>query len=164
MTVTSNDPDLMPPSNFKGYVPPPITDVPGPADIQNALAGWAQRKLAEQPWWRKSSNTVTAAIGTTATAAAALATYYGTQGTDVPQWLTIVIAVAGVLSTVLGVKQTRNGFTYQGAAQVQQAVLDPTVLETIQRTIAANPVPVHGVGQVADAAREWVEQNQVNRG
>lgn len=163
----SNLPDMQPPSTITNYVPPTPTGVPGPADLQLALAAYAQRKLAEQPWYRKSSNTVTVAIGSVTTLAGSLATYYLTQGTDIPQWLTMVIAVLGTLGTLIGTKNTKNGFTYQGAAQLQQAVLDPTVLTTVQRVLTSEPFPAHLaeqgealIEQKAREAREWIEQTQ----
>ena len=157
----ASSPEL--PDSFKNYVPPVPTAVPGPADIQLALAGWAQRRLAEQSWWQKSANTVTTAIGGAGTLAATIATYYLTAGTDVPQWLTIVIGVLGFAGTLIGVKNTKNGFTYQGAAQVQQAVLDPAVLGTVQRVLAQEPFPDHvseaAIDQAAEMARKWVAQH-----
>lgn len=149
------------PETFKGYVPPIPGVTPGPADIQNALAGWAQRELAQQSWYRKSANTVNAAIGGLTTLAASMATFYVTQGTEVPQWLTIVIAVVGFVGTIIGVKNTKNGFTYQGAAQVQQAILDPAVLGTVQRVLASEPFPIHvaepAIDKAAEASRMWIE-------
>ena len=168
--MTSNETNLQPPSTIQGYVPPLPGITPGPADLQLAMAAYAQRKLAEQKWWQKSSNTVTTAVGSLTTMTGALATYYLTQGTAVPQWLTIVIATLGTLGTIVATKGTKNGFTYQGAAQLQQAVLDPTVLTTVQRVIAQEPVPAHigeaidytrdRIDDAADAAREWIENTQ----
>lgn len=166
--AVSNDTNLQPPSTIQGYVPPLPGVVPGPADIQNALAGWAQRELAKQPWWRKSANTVSASIGMAGTGAGALATFYLTQGTAVPQWLTLVIAGIGFVATTIGVKNTKNGFTYQGAAKVQQAILDPAVLATVQKTLAQEPFPVHAaeaaIEQAAREAQKWINQNQTNSG
>ena len=98
--------------------------------------------------------------------AGALVTYYLTQGTEVPQWLTMVVAVLGTLGTIIGTKNTKNGFTYQGAAQLQQAVLDPTVLSTVQKVLAQEPFPAHMAEQAqaqieraADEARAWIEHS-----
>lgn len=163
---TSNETDLQPPSTITNYVPPTPGPVPGPADLQLALAAYSQRKLAEQPWWRKSANTVTTMVGGVTTMAGALVTYYLTQGTEVPQWLTMVVAVLGTLGTIIGTKNTKNGFTYQGAAQLQQAVLDPTVLSTVQKVLAQEPFPAHMAEQAqaqieraADEARAWIEHS-----
>ncbi|QGJ95074.1 hypothetical protein SEA_REDWATTLEHOG_213 [Gordonia phage RedWattleHog] len=157
--------DLRPPASISNYVPPLPGPVPGPADLQLALAAYAQRKLAEQSWWQKSSNTVTTAVGSVTTLAGALATYYLTQGTSVPQWLTMVIAVLGSVGTIIGTKATKNGFTYQGAAQLQQAVLDPVVLSTVQKVLAQEPFPAHiaeqAEAQIERAARE--AQEWINR-
>jgi len=165
--TTDNDTNLIPPGTIQGYVPPLPSTVPGPADLQLALAAYAQRKLAEQSWWKKSSNTVTTAIGGLTTLGGTLVTYYATQGTSVPQWLTIIIAAVGFIGTIIGVKNTKNGFTYQGAAQLQQAVLDPTVLTTVQKVLSQEPFPAHiaeaAIDQAARQAREWVDQNQTNR-
>lgn len=168
MTVYSNDTNLQPPTTITNYIPPLPGVVPGPADIQNALAGYAQRKLAEQPWYRKSANTITTVVGGAITLAGSITAYLVAQGTELPQWVTLAVGVLGFLGTVVGVKNTKNGFTYQGAAQLQQAVLDPAVLATVQRTLAQEPFPGHvaeaAIDQAAQAARQWVEENQTNSG
>lgn len=161
---TSDETNALPPNTIKGYVPPLPGIVPGPADIQNALAGWAQRELAKQAWWQKSSNTVTAAVGSIIT----IATFVIPLMTNAPTWVQYILPILGMIGTVIGVKNTKNGFTYQGAAKVQQAILDPAVLATVQKTLAQEPFPTHMADAAIDAAaqqaRAWINQNQTNSG
>ena len=160
MTNINSPSEYQVPQTIKGYVPPLPGLVPGPADLQNALAGWAQRELAKQSWWRKSANTVVTFIGGLSTLVASLAAFLATQETGVPSWMTFVVAAVGFLGTVVGVKNTKNGLTYQGAAQVQQAVLDPAVLGTVQRVLAQEPYPMQlaesAIDKAAEESRNWI--------
>ncbi|AZS07915.1 membrane protein [Gordonia phage Kabocha] len=165
--AVSNDANLQPPATFTNYVPPIPGVTPGPADLQLALAAYAQRKLAEQKWYQKSKNTVVTAVGGAATLAGSYVTYLLASGTDVPQWVTLIVGLIGFIGTVVGVKNSKNGFTFQGAAQLQQAVLDPVVLTTVQRVMAQEPFPAHiaegaeaAIERAAKEARQWVEETQ----
>lgn len=163
----SNLPDMQAPGTITNYVPPMPTGVPGPPELQLAMAAYAQRKLAEQKWYQKSKNTVVTAVGGLVTLAGSYATYLTATGTSMPEWVTFVVGAIGFIATVVGVKNSKNGFTYQGAAQLQQAILDPTVLTTVQKVLANEPFPAHLaeqaealIEQKAREARQWIEDTQ----
>lgn len=113
------------------------TGVPGPDRlvlgdaVTNAVAGWVQRELNEQPWYRRKANTITTTIGTVATAVA----YLGANATGLPDWAPWVIAAVGLVATVLGVNVTPNGVTPTTGAQLQRAAQDPAVVNAVAREV-----------------------------
>lgn len=109
---------------------PGIANLPGlPGElVETAVAGWAQRKLAEQPWYKAKSNTLTGGFSAFVTLAW---TALGT-GLSLPSWA--VYGIAGVLfvGNLLGLNATKNGMTASTAGQVQQIGRDPAVMAAIE--------------------------------
>lgn len=66
-----------------------------------------RKKLEEQPWWKKNSNTVTTALGGLVT----LLWWASTSGLHFPAWGQAAMGVILYIASVLGVKYTRNGLT-----------------------------------------------------
>jgi hypothetical protein len=91
--------------------------------VQATIEAQLQRKIHEQPWFKKSSNTVTTAF----TGLVTLAWWLTGTGLDLPS--PVVNTIAGVLflAQVLGVKATRNGTT---STTVRDATA-PDVMEAI---------------------------------
>lgn len=86
--------------------------IPGGDELVNEL----RNQLAQQPWWQRFSNTVSASAG----AVVLILWLAVAAGLDVPtDVLSGIASVIGVLTT-LGVMKTRNGITPRGIAQVQQ--------------------------------------------
>lgn len=94
--------------------------------VTEAAAGALADVLATQPWWKRSSNTVTAA----ATAIVTMGTWALTTELGLPNSvkaaLGVLVAVAGVFAT----RATRNGATPRGDGRVLDAVI-PAVVDAI---------------------------------
>lgn len=118
-------------------VEPPTTPRPAtgpqlPDLAQAAVARWVQQRLAEQPWYKRKANTITTLGG-------ALSTVLGfvlTSAVGLPQWGTYTISSVLLVLTVLGVNNTKNGVTPQTGKDLQDAVTDPVVLETLAAQLA----------------------------
>ncbi|WNM68792.1 holin [Gordonia phage Soos] len=106
---------------------------------QNAIIGYAIRQLDQQPWWKKSSNTVT----TLASGLAVLAWWLTSTGIGLPEWLTYIVGAGAVVGQGIVAKTTKNGFTNKGAADLQYAVQDETVLAAIWDQVVAQGYPMH---------------------
>lgn len=106
---------------------------------QNAVIGYAIQRLDQQPWWKKSSNTVT----TVASGVAVLAWWLTSTGLDMPTWLTYLVGAGAVVGQGIVTKLTKNGFTNKGAADLQYAVQDESVLTAIWDQVVQKDWPVH---------------------
>lgn len=95
--------------------------------VANAVAGWVQRRLNEQPWYRRKANTITTLGGTVATAVA----YLLTSGLELPGWAQVGLPGVLLVLTVLGVNVTPNGTTPKTGVDLQEAVKDPAVLNAV---------------------------------
>ncbi|QFP94896.1 holin [Gordonia phage OhMyWard] len=60
---------------------------------------------------KKKANTVTTAIGSVATFAAAGLAALAESGTDLPSWFPFLVVAVGMLGTTYGVSRTKNGMT-----------------------------------------------------
>ena len=60
---------------------------------------------------RRKANTVTAAVGAVVTALAAGGTYILESDLNLDDWVPLLVMAIGLVGTVLGVSQTRNGIT-----------------------------------------------------
>lgn len=70
--------------------------------------------VKSQPWYKKNANTITTAIGITATIASSLVS----SGLSLPPWaITLATAITG-LATVFGVKKTKNGIQPDAASKL----------------------------------------------
>lgn len=78
-----------------------------------------QQVAAEEPVTRRKANTVTAVIGTVATGVAAAGTYAAQNGLDLPDYLVLIVVVAGMIATDLGISRTRNGMTDSTADRLE---------------------------------------------
>lgn len=87
------------------------------------LADFVARELAEQPWWKKSANTVTTAVA----GLVAVAWWIAGTGMDLPDPVTWIVGVVLFAGQVLGVKATKNGVTWTTQEQLEKAVEDPKV-------------------------------------
>lgn len=83
-------------------------------------AGWLNSQLTAQPWWKEYSNTVTTAAGFLATVAA----WAGSQAFAADPRVQTALLIVGFLLTVVGVKNTPNGWTQSQAAQLNAARAD----------------------------------------
>ena len=75
--------------------------------VSDSLAEVAAAAINAQPWYRRSANTVVAALG----AAVVFLTWLATSSLGLPEW---ALAVAGGLAAVvqvISVRLTRNGLT-----------------------------------------------------
>ena len=80
--------------------------------------------IAEQPWWRRKSNTVTVAVTMIAAAVASLGVDQLTATTWGP-WVTMLV---GAAVSIVAVANTRNGVTGTDAALAQRVVSDSRVV------------------------------------
>lgn len=78
--------------------------VPAPDDLIQAKL---LELLQEQPWWKRSANTVTGAVS----GLAVLAWWLTSTGIDFPDQVTYGIGVVLFAASVLGIKRTPNGLT-----------------------------------------------------
>lgn len=95
--------------------------------VTNAVAGWVQRELNEQPWYRRKANTITTLGGAVATTVA----YLLTSGLELPGWAQVALPGLLLVLTVLGVNVTPNGVTPTTGAQLQKAAKDPAVINAV---------------------------------
>ena len=65
----------------------------------------------DESLFERKANTVTTAIGSTATLILTFLTYYLENGNHVPEWLPMVVVFLGMALTTYGVSQTKNGMT-----------------------------------------------------
>lgn len=72
------------------------------------------RQLREQPWYKANANTVTTVGGFVATVVA----WVASQPFAASPGVQVGILIAGFLLTVLGVKQTKNGFSASQVAAI----------------------------------------------
>lgn len=93
----------------------------------NAVAGWVQRRLAEQPWYRRKANTITTLGGALGTVVA----FVLTSATGLPDWVTYTLSGVLLVLTVMGVNVTPNGTTPKTGVDLQEAVKDPAVLNAV---------------------------------
>lgn len=73
-------------------------------------------KLEAQPWGRKVANTVTALVGAVVTIAAGAMS----MGINLPDWAMLTVICVTTLGTVLGVRETKNGFSDSQIEKLQQ--------------------------------------------
>lgn len=66
---------------------------------------------ADQTTPRRKANTVTASVGAIVTGIAASGTYLLESDLNLAEWVPMLVMVVGLVGTVLGVSQTRNGVT-----------------------------------------------------
>lgn len=59
----------------------------------------------------KKANTITTAVGSIATIAAAGLAAWAENGTDLPSWLPFLVGILGLLGTTYRVSKTKNGIT-----------------------------------------------------
>lgn len=78
---------------------------------------YIQRKIQEQPWYKKYANTITAVVGFLVTIAA----YLGSTPFGVYPAAQSFIVIAGFLATVFGISQTRNGFSNSQIKKINKA-------------------------------------------
>lgn len=91
-------------------------------DEARALLQDKLRELLEaQPWWKRSSNTVTSAVG----GLVAFAWWLSATGADLPTEVTYAIAAVIFIGGVLGVKQTKNGITPSVVTKVVSQLASP---------------------------------------
>lgn len=121
-----------------------VTPIGNPAvtvenSVQNAVIGYAIRQLDQQPWWKKSSNTVTTVVS----GLAVFAWWLTSTGVGLPVWLTYVVGAGAVVGQGVVTKLTKNGFTNKGAADLQYAVQDQNVLSQIWQQVVDQGYPMH---------------------
>lgn len=116
-----------------------VPNVPDAA-IENAKdAGTAilGEHLANQPWWKRRSNTVTAAV-TLLAGAVASGALNGLLDSTLVAWITMLVTGA---VAVVAVANTRNGITTQDAKLVDAVVTDPRVIAPIADAAATPTGP-----------------------
>lgn len=86
--------------------------------IAEAAAAGVQDVLSTQPWWKKSSNTVTMAC---TGVVSALSVILG-AGLDLPNSVRIAMGVTVAFLGVFATKATKNGTTVRGSEAVVDAV------------------------------------------
>lgn len=141
-----------------------ITERPGTLDLgdlaQNAVAGWVQRTLSEQPWYKRKSNTITVAAGAVVTVIASSSAFL----VGAPEWVQFVVAAIGAIATILATNVTPNGVTPSTGAQLQAAVKDPALINAIAvqlaQTVGVAAAPV--VDDVRAQAEALVAQHLRN--
>jgi len=105
--------------------PAKAAEYPLVSDRSEVIAQYVRGKLAGQPWWKKSANTVTAAVG----GLVALAWWITSTGVDLPVWATWIVGVVLVAGQVVGVRMTKNGVTRSTERDLDEAAHDPTILD-----------------------------------
>lgn len=78
-----------------------------------------QDVAANEPLARRKANTVTAAIGTIVTTILAVGTLLVQSDLNLPEWVTFVVMVAGMVATDLGISKTKNGVTESTANRLE---------------------------------------------
>ena len=71
---------------------------------------------------KKKANTVTTAIGSVATFAAAGLAALAESGTDLPTWFPFLVVAVGMLGTTYGVSRTKNGMTQSIADKLHKEI------------------------------------------
>ncbi|QJD49588.1 holin [Gordonia phage Secretariat] len=71
---------------------------------------------------QKKANTVTTAIGSVATIAAAGLSALVESGTDLPSWFPFLVVVVGMIATTYGVSKTKNGVTQSIADKLHDEI------------------------------------------
>lgn len=79
-------------------------------------ADFLNRKFQEQAWWRRKSNTVTAAVGLFVTLGAWAASQWASE-----PWAPTLTLVVGFVATVFGVSKTPNGITKRDVRSLESA-------------------------------------------
>lgn len=119
------------------------------------------RIFEKQPKRAEKSNTLTTAIGGGITAALTFIAYVAEAGTTLPGWTPVLVSVLGILATILGVSQTRNGLTKSTIAQIKNEVQEmidaqegqkvtPQVPDPVAPVVAQPGVTVQGAENIAD--------------
>lgn len=84
------------------------------ADLTGAIIG---RIVQDQPWYKAHANTITTAVGFLLT----LVTWLASSPFVDQPWAAPVIFIVGFVATVVGVKNTRNGFSPSQLRKIQDA-------------------------------------------
>lgn len=71
---------------------------------------------------KKKANTVTTAVGSVATFAAAGLAELVESGTDLPSWFPFLVVFVGMLGTTYGVSRTKNGMTQSIADKLHREI------------------------------------------
>lgn len=72
----------------------------------------------------KKANTITTAVGSVATIAAAALSAWVESGTDLPSWLPFLVVIVGMVATTYGVSKTKNGITDSIADKLHDAIAE----------------------------------------
>lgn len=71
---------------------------------------------------KKKANTVTTAVGSVATFAAAGLAALAESGTDLPTWFPFLVVAVGMIATTYGVSKTKNGMTQSIADKLHNEI------------------------------------------
>ena len=102
---------------------------------------------------KKKANTVTTAIGSIATFAAAGLAALVENGTSLPNWFPFLVVAVGMISTTYGVSKTKNGVTDSLADKLHN---------DIARRIDENHFHDFVDGEADTTAAQVVESNETN--
>lgn len=105
-------------------------DPDNPLGIPEWITIILERKLQEQTWFRRYSNTITTAF----TGLMTLAWWLTSTRIDLPEWSVYAIGALLWLGQIVGVKRTKNGVT-------------PSVIDAVTRDLGTVPSGRHHRGE-----------------